>query len=56
MKNLLEPKSLLEVRKWKERASKEIEKHGMATVGKRAAAKLDRMIAEANSKKRLKAA
>jgi len=51
MKKNSEPKSLLEVRKWKERASKEIEKFGMKEAGQRATAKLDRLRAEASRKK-----
>ena len=54
MKNLREPQSLLDVRKWKERASRNIERLGMAEAGKRAAAKLDRAIAEEASKKQAK--
>jgi hypothetical protein len=54
MKNPLEPKSLLDVRKWKERASREIEKYGMEAVGKRAFAKLDRLKASEGGKKRVR--
>lgn len=52
MKNYLEPKSLLEVRKWKEHAAKKIMKFGFAEAGRRAAEKMDSLIAEETSKKR----
>jgi hypothetical protein len=52
MKNYLEPKSMTEVRKWKEHAGKKIEKLGFAEAGRRASEKMDRLIAEESSKKR----
>jgi len=54
VKNLLEPQSLLDVRKWKDRASREIEKYGMEAVGNRALAKLDRLKASEGGKKRVR--
>jgi hypothetical protein len=51
MKKRTELKSLQEVRKWKERASKEIAKFGMEEVGRRASAKLERLRAVASDKK-----
>ena len=52
MNRLLEPKSLLEVRKWKEHAAKKIAKLGMAEAGRQAAKKMDRLVAEESAKRR----